>query len=123
MSYEEKSAYSVYPAEVRADLDDEIPEKAWEYTEEIAAGQNGKWLEFPNGCRGAMVEIEIAGSGEGYVEATGQLLNERVRAGSATGKPWDQGTVSGTTQDYVVPVTAIRGVNISGTIRLNVRLQ
>lgn len=116
-----KSAYSVYPDEIRSDLKDEQDEKGFEYTELLSIAGNGKWLEFPNGIKGAMVELEIT-SGVGYVEATGSALS-RVRDNTAVGIQWDQGQVSGTAQDYVVPVTAIRLVNVSGSVRMNVRLQ
>jgi|GEM_PF-2850459 len=122
VDYEEKSDYSVYPAEVRADLDDEQDQKSFEYSEELKSPGNGKWLEFPAGVIGAAIEIEVPASGEGYAEATIAPLS-RVRDNSAIGTQWDKGSVTGTTQDYVIPVTAVRGVNVSGTIKINVRMQ
>jgi hypothetical protein len=112
---------SIYPSEIRADLNDEQDQKAFEYEETISSPGNGEWVEFPNGVNGAAVELEIA-TGEGRVEATLDSLSE-VQAGTANGIAWDFGNVTGTTQDWVVPVTALRGVNISGIVKIKVRMQ
>jgi hypothetical protein len=112
---------SVYPTEVRASLNDEVKEKAWRFSETLSVPGNGQWIEFPNGVRGAAVELSII-TGQGSVESTVESLTN-VRNDSASGVVWDQGVVSGTTQDYVIPVTAVRAVNVSGEITINVRFQ
>ena len=96
-------------------------EKQWEYSEELTSPGNGTWIEFPNGVRGAAVDLVIT-SGVGYVEATNGSLSE-VKANTAIGTIWDKGQVSGTAQDYVIPVKAIRLVNVAGTVKINVTMQ
>jgi len=113
---------SIYPSKVRANnINDEQDQFAFEYSETLSSPGNGTWIEFPNGVDGASVELVIS-SGTGKVQATSDSLS-RVQAGSAEGVDWDLGVVSGTTQDYCAPVTAIRAVNVSGTIKINVRMQ
>lgn len=112
---------SVYPTEIRANLNDELEQKAFEFSEELTTPGNGQWIEFPNGVNGCAVDLVIT-SGVGHVEATNSLLAD-VIADTAIGTIWDKGQVSGTTQDYIVPVTAIRVVNVAGTIKINTRFQ
>lgn len=119
---EVKSAFSVYPDEVRADLDDEQDEKAFEYSETLPGTGVGKALEFPSGVKGASVTLRVDTVGIGQIEHTNSSLAE-VRNNSAKWDGWPLGVVSGTIADWVRPVTAIRLENKSGSVRMEARLQ
>jgi len=113
---------AVYPKDIRADEDDEQKEMAFEYQETLAAPGNGDWIMFPDGVNGASVELEVT-AGEGYVEATLASLQDVKTGATVTGKKWDLSNVVATTQDYCLPCTAIRQVNVSGTTKIKVRMQ
>lgn len=105
--------------EIRDSINSEKLELGWEYEETLSSPGNGVWIKNPNGILGSAVTLEISG-GSGKVQATTSLMS-KVDADLAVGVDWAQGVVTGTIQDYVIPVTAIRQVNVSGTTKITVR--
>lgn len=100
----------------RASINDEADQKSWYYEETLASPGNGKWILKPNGTDGMGVTLVIS-SGVGKVQATTDSI-DNIIAGTETAVDWDLGTVSGTTQDSCIQLTAVRQVNISGTTTL-----
>ena len=97
---------------------------AWEFQENLIASGNGAWIIIPDEVAGVAVTVSFASGGTGKVQTTTDKV-AFVKAGSSVVvKDWDLGTVSGTTQDYCKPCTAIRAVQIaSGTMQITVRAQ
>ncbi len=96
-------------------------EPIWDYSESVAAGQTTNAILLPDNA--GPPERWIVGlfisSGNGRIEYT---ISPRanVIAGSANWRAWDNGNVSSSSDDVLAPVQAIRAVNVSGTIVLEV---
>ena len=112
---------SVNMNEQRTSVDDEKSEKAWYYEQTKSTPGNGAWILKPNGTLGMGVTF-VPTLGSGSVEATTDSI-DKCNAGTAVGVAWDFGTVSGTTQDSAVQLTAVRQVNISGSTVIKVVAQ
>ena len=97
-------------------FDDDGPEYV-EFDEVIAVAGAGTWWIVPRGMESVMVSIRPVTAGSGYLEYT--LDNyEEVTEGTPSAKTWDAGTVAVQTDDVLHPVTAIRLVNVSGSMRM-----
>jgi len=93
----------------------------YEYTETKSAGTNTDPVLVPAGAgliTGWIVALVIS-SGSGRVEYS-TSSRASVEAGTANWKAWDAGNVSATADDILEPVTAVRGVRLTGTIILEV---
>lgn len=96
---------------------------AWEKEIDLAAPGNSDWLLIPDEVQGLSVTLSFSGGGSGKVQTTTDVLNT-VKTGSPVTVDWPAGEVSSTTQDFCVPVTAIRLVQINaGTAKMTVRCQ
>ena len=93
----------------------------YEYTETIASGKTGDDIRiFPLGLDSEGIIHKIfAGSGTGYFEWT-MSPDAMVVAGTANWDPWPQGTVTGTKWDRAHKITGLRGVSVSGEIKIEV---
>jgi hypothetical protein len=96
----------------------------YNYTEEISDGSNGETL-FINPIRnitGSVTCTLICGSNTGKVQFTTSSTDD-ISAETETWQDWPFGTITGTFTDSLLnPVTAIRGVSVSGDIKLEVVL-
>jgi hypothetical protein len=94
---------------------------AWEVFEQLDAPGNGMWHLVPSGCQSIQIMLfPIEGSGK--IQITMDRVNN-VKNGIACFVDWDNGIVDSTTTEAVMPVTAIRQVNVSGTTKLTMRAQ
>jgi len=113
----------IFPDIVNVEPISEQEEKAWEYTETLASPGNGVSIIIPAGCNNISVTLWCDAASSGKVQTSNSLLGT-VKAGtSEVWVDWTLGTVSTTSQDSCVPVTAIRHVNVSGTTKIEVRMQ
>ena len=96
--------------------------KGYEYSEDIADGENGgavivKPIGNVSGNIGAAV---LPGGNTGKFQYTFSST-EKVEAGTANWIDWDNGDVtSNTGATFTAPVTAVRGVSVSGAITIEV---
>ena len=93
-----------------------------EYEETIADGQNGETLYIhPVNAKRDGVTCTIISSGNtGKFQYTTSSKTSII-AGTEVWQNWAQGNVTATTTDSITsPVTAIRGVSISGEIEIAV---
>ena len=91
------------------------------YTEDISSGQNGqsvivKPAQSKSGFVGVMVVAEGSPGVTGKVQYTFSST-ANVLAGTANWVDWDDGDVTSNTGSTITaPVTAVRGVSVSGDI-------
>jgi hypothetical protein len=96
---------------------------AWESEINLAAPGNSDWILIPDEVQGLSVTLSFAGGGTGKVQTTTDILNT-VKSGSPIVVDWPAGEVGVTTQDFCVPVTAIRLVQVNaGTAKMTARCQ
>lgn len=95
--------------------------KQYHYKEEIASGATGATLAIPVLEPGRTVTLRmIAGSSTGKFQTT-TSSDEEVAADTADWDDWDPGDKTGTVTDVVIgTVTGIRGVSVSGKIKVEV---
>lgn len=93
----------------------------YEYAETIANGATGNTVFIPGLTSGKYVGVTIiAGANTGKIQYS-TSLESAVKAGTAVFQDWEMGTVSGTvTESFVINVSAIRGVSVSGEIKIEV---
>jgi len=115
--------FSMLPARVSPDSNDDSPfQNAYEHTEQIRAGQTGRWIMFPDDVKGVTAELLMGVGDSGRVEIT-CATKETIDAGTATGVAWSSGTVNANTQLFIRPATAIRVVSSTGNFIFNARFQ
>jgi hypothetical protein len=87
------------------------------HKETIADGITGDALTVPPLPDGGRVTCTIvAGSNTGKVQFT-TSPDANVAAATATWQDWPNGTITGNSSDSIIsPVTAVRGVSVSGEI-------
>lgn len=113
------------PNKLSPDLDDQqfqqnrtIPRQRFNHKETVTS-TTGEWLYLPAGVGDVLVSVAPA-SGTARVEYTQDDV-AAVEAGSAEGKPWSEGDVSGYTDSLMVnAVTAIRCVAAGGSTEFKV---
>ena len=91
-------------------------QRRFEFNESKAAAGNGNTIVIPPNIKGIAVTLEIT-AGNGKVQATTSSLAD-VLAGAEVWVDWSKGAITATAQDYVMPCTALRLVNISGTTKI-----
>lgn len=94
---------------------------AYESSEALTSAGNGSWIIIPTGIQIISIILNVF-AGSGSVQVTNSPVYE-VKTGSPYVLTWDDGVVTSTTQSAVLPVTAIRQVNTSGTTILELRAQ
>lgn len=94
---------------------------SYEYSETIPDGGIGETVEVPGIPNESTVScIVIAGAGIGKIQFTLSPIKDAY-LGLATWSDWPRGDITGTDHDTLIgPVTAVRGVSISGEIRIEV---
>lgn len=108
---------AVDPTQIRSSQLGEDDQYSFAYNETIGAGLTGHWVKAPDGIDGIAVELRVAPGSVGYIEGSLDTLNN-INAGTAEGEKWPQNNVSGTTQDWCRPFSAIRGVSVVGEVKL-----
>lgn len=93
----------------------------YHYTETIADGETGDDIHIPPLSDGKVIGCRmIAGAGTGKFQDT-MSSDEDVLAGTAEWNDWYIGDQTGTASEWLSPnVTGIRGVSISGGIKIEV---
>lgn len=93
----------------------------FEYTETIADGADGDTVLLPGISDGENITCTmIAGANTGKFQFT-TSSDAAVAAGTCTWIDWPKGNVTGTDYDLLLgPVTAVRGVSISGEITIEI---
>ena len=93
----------------------------YEYAETIADGATGDTVFIPGLPAGKYVGVTIiAGANSGKIQYSTSLESD-VKAGTAVFQDWEMGTVSGAVTDaIVINISAIRGVSVSGEIKIEV---
>lgn len=94
---------------------------AYEFNETLASPGNGASVILPANIRGVSVTLGVT-AGSGKVQATTSTIFE-VKNDTALWIDWDYGVVSANSQDFMLPATAVRQINISGTTKLELRAQ
>jgi hypothetical protein len=96
---------------------------AWEKEIDLVAPGNSDWLLVPDEVQGLTVTLSFTGGGSGKVQSTTDKV-DTVKTGSPVAVDWPLGEVSSSTQDFCLPVTAIRAVQINaGTLKMTARAQ
>ncbi len=93
----------------------------YHYTEIVGTGATGDTVIIsPKDKEQSITCTLIAGSNTGKFQVT-TSSDVAVNAGTATWQDWALGTKTGTVSDAITsPVTAIRGVSISGAITIEI---
>jgi hypothetical protein len=96
---------------------------AWEKEVNLVASGNSDWILVPDEVQGLSVTLSFTGGGSGKMQSTTDKL-DTVKNGSPVAVDWPLGEVSSNTQDFCLPVTAIRAVQINaGTLKMTARAQ
>jgi hypothetical protein len=96
---------------------------AWEKQIDLIAPGNSDWLLVPDEVAGLTATLSFTAGGSGKIQTTTDKV-DTVKTGSPVAVDWPLGEVSSSTQDFCVPVTAIRAVQINaGTLKMTVRTQ
>lgn len=98
---------------------------AYEIQVDTTGIDTSKWILIPEDISSIAVTISFSSGGRGKVQATTDILSVVKANTNVVTKDWALGVVSRTTQDSVVPVTAIRLKQTSetGSSKLTVRAQ
>ena len=102
-------------------LDDGNP-AGWTYSEIIADGEIGDSIRIRPSRKGTynITCTLIAGTNIGKFQAT-TSSDAEVEAGTATWVDWVKGDISGVVTDVITsPVTGIRGVSVSGEVKIEI---
>lgn len=94
----------------------------YEAEETLSGAGNGSTIMLADG-QGPVESIIVSliiNSGEGKLQTTASNVTD-VKDDNANWVDWDQGSVTVTTTDVFYNVTAIRAVNVSGTIKIEAR--
>ena len=97
-------------------------EAIYETKETLAAPANGNTLLLPDetGSYESVLISLVVTAGTGKVQFTLSNRND-VIAGNAVWYDWDDGVVSGNTNDVLFHASAFRQVNASGTTTIEIR--
>ncbi len=98
-------------------LQNQFSNQGYTFTETLADGITGEPVIIPSTSSDKNTTIVVvAGAGSGKVQFTIDP-DEAVTAGTALWIDWDKGAVTGTETDVAIgPITALRGVSVSGEI-------
>ena len=94
---------------------------AWEGLEILEAPGEGAWFIIPAGCNSIQMTL-IPTNGSGKLQTTTDKVNE-IKYGNPSAIDWPSGVITDPKQDYCLPVSAIRQINISGTTKFTMRVQ
>lgn len=96
---------------------------AWEVREQLDEPGEGVWFLIPSGCESIQLMLApLDGDGSGKIQITMDKVNS-VKYDDPCYIDWDNGIVTETTIEALMPVTAIRQVNVSGSTILTMRAQ
>jgi hypothetical protein len=95
-----------------------IRNKRYEYDETLVSDTNGNPLIIPENVNIIAVTVSATDSGSGKIQTTTNKLQDVINDNNLVWVDWDAGDVVGVIQDFAPPVTAIRLVRSSGTVRM-----
>jgi hypothetical protein len=100
---------------------DDYRENGWTYTETITDGETGDTVRIPPMPPNSKITCTIiAGANTGKFQST-TSPDADIIADTATWVDWPAGVKTGTYEDALIsPVTAIRGVSVSGEIVIEI---
>ena len=92
----------------------------YDYHETILTGANGKSVYIPSISVPTKVTCTVIPSGTAKIQYT-TSSRAAVEASTAVWQDWPLGGVTSTTSDSLVsPVTALRGVSVSGSVTIDI---
>lgn len=99
--------------------------RAFEYEETLVAIGNGKTILMPDDVSSVVVTATFSAGASGYIEATSDVVQKvKNEDPNLQWIIWDSGTVDITTQDYCIPPTALRMVQVgAGEMTMTMRAQ
>ncbi len=92
----------------QAGIPGERNELVWEAQQTLAAASNGSAIIMPRGLNGASVTATTDGAQVSVETTTNKASDVEQELASVVWTIWDDGVVTVNTQDYVLPVTALR---------------
>lgn len=97
--------------------------QSYEHAEAIADGATGETIIIPGMPVGKNITVTIiAGANSGGYEYSTSLDSE-VEDGTCIWIPGDMGTITGTESEVIVgSVSALRGVSVSGEIKIEIKI-
>ena len=114
----------VYMTRVTIDrYDKRIDAQGFEYEETLSSAVNGAAVIIPDSVKNISVTLVITGGGSGKMQSTTNKLADVISDTGVVWVDWDAGVIAATAQDAMLPATAIRMVNVSGTTRVLIRAQ
>lgn len=95
----------------------------YEHSETIQDGENGNTIKIPPLQPGKVIACTlIAGSNSGKFQFS-TALDADVLADTCEWNDWDNGTTTGShTEVIVANVSAVRGVSVSGEIKIEIKI-
>ena len=84
---------------------------------------NGDSIIIPDNIKNISVTLEVGGSSSGKIQTTTNKVDDVINDNDVVWVDWDSGIVTVTTQDSSLPVTALRLVRSTGTVRMLIRAQ
>lgn len=97
--------------------------QGYEHSETIADGENGETIAIPSLPPGKNIACTvIAGSNTGKFQYS-TSLDAEVEADTCEWHNWEEGDVTGSFTDAIVAnVSALRGVSVSGEIKVEIKI-
>lgn len=96
---------------------------SYEHSETIADGQDGETITIPGLPAGKTIACTIiAGANSGKFQYSTSLDSD-VEADTCEWNDWDNGTTTGSYTDVIIAnVSALRGVSVSGEIKIEIKI-
>jgi hypothetical protein len=106
------------------EYDDRVKNSAWEYEETLTATGNGKTVLIPVEVDRIIVSLIPDPGGVGKIQTTMAKISDIRNDDQAVDwVDWTPGEVVEAIQDEVAPISAIRLVDVSGTVKIQMRVQ
>lgn len=112
------------PANISRYQDNRVENNTWEFKQTLSGAGNGNPVLIPtdHSIIGVSLFLYIT-TGSGKIQYTGSKV-EDVIAGNSIWQDWDNGQITNAnSSDWMRPCTALRLVNASGTVTMNLRAQ
>lgn len=104
------------------EYDPGINNEAWEYDSgDVTA--SGNWVLLPANLTSIVITLEVQASSSGSIQTTTNKIQDIIDDNDVVAVTWSSGTVASTTQDTSNPVSAIKVIRTTGTVRMMIRAQ
>ena len=100
-------------------IDGEKNNFAYQAAQTLSSAGNGDWFLVPAGVDYITAILSIT-TGTGKIQVSNATIAE-LEADTASAIEWTPGEVSVTTQSLILPVVAIRVVNTTGTVKMELK--